>query len=159
MESMQMRTALLAVLAFTVLPAAGVAADGDAERCRAIAAPGDRLACWDALYPPTATNPTPAAAPVDARAAFGLTAGQRLERERRAEDVPDRIDATVTAVALERDRRRRITLEDGQVWLLPPATTRDRVDEGDRVEIRKAALGSFLLRTEAGIDVRARRVR
>ncbi len=73
--------------------------------------------------------------------------------------MPDRISATVTAIALERDRRRRITLEDGQVWLLPPATTRDRVEVGDRVEIRTAALGSFMLRTEAGIDVRARRVR
>jgi hypothetical protein len=129
------------------------------DDCRALADPAERLACWDRLYPPTASNATPATAAVDERAAFGLTSGQRLEREGRAEDVPDRIEATVTMIALERDRRRRITLEDGQVWLLPPATTRERIDVGDRVAIRKAALGSFLLRTANGIDVRAKRVR
>jgi hypothetical protein len=156
---MQMRTALLALVICMALPAAGIAAEGDAERCRAIAAPSERLACWDEIYPPTAADPAAAATPVDARGAFGLTAGQRLEREGRAENVPDRIEATVTMIALERDRRRRVTLEDGQVWLLPPATTRERIDVGDRVAIRKAALGSFLLRTRNGIDVRAKRVR
>ncbi len=44
-----MRIAPLAlVLSLAVAPLATVLAD-DGERCRAIAAPAERLACWDAL--------------------------------------------------------------------------------------------------------------
>lgn len=133
-----------------------VAADAAQSRCRALAEPRERLACWDQMYPPTASEPM---AVIDAQAAFGLSAGERLKREGRLDEVPDRLSLTITAVSIAAEGRRQVTLDNGQLWLLPPATIRDRVAAGDQIEIRTAALGSFLLRTQAGVDVRARRVR
>lgn len=157
---MRMARPALVLLLAMLASAPAFAADADAE-CPSIADPAARLACWDRLHPPVAAGAgaAPVAAAPSAREAFGLTAGQRLQREGRGDEAPEQISATVASVTLQRDRRRRVEFEDGQVWVLPAAGSRDRVEPGDRVEIRQAALGSYLLRTEAGIDVRAKRVR
>src|SRR5512142_2283637 len=94
------------ILALAALLASGAALGDDAAlaRCRAIADPGARLACYDALPPATEAKPgspsaaptagapaQPAAAPPQSPAAqFGL--------ERKAappKDLPDQIDTRV----------------------------------------------------------------
>lgn len=132
--------------------------------CAAVREPAARLACYDASFPATAgeASESPPSAEVSdqARREFGLNPAQLRELPSRAHvSEPEQIDATVAAVAAGGAGERVVTLEEGQVWVITESRSKGRVRSGDRVQIRKAALGSFKLITAAGVALRVRRLR
>lgn len=152
------RTGIGLVLLACLSPAAAHADDAS-HRCASTPLPAQRLACYDAAFPPP-----PAVREVTAAQAvrdFGLTRpavplanpGQPVD-----EVDPDRITGRVTDVVHAGGGRRTVVLENGQRWSLEPGTV-GHIATGDTVELRKGALGAFLLRTQAGVSIRARRAR
>lgn len=105
--------------------------------------------------------PEPAAAPEapDAEAAFGLSGAQVRARspEQRSKTL-ERIEATVVDVRHFSTGERRITLDNGQVWLQTEATLRGPLVKGDKVVIRKAAFSSFQMVTPGRVALRVRRL-
>lgn len=68
------------------------------------------------------------------------------------------LQASITAV----ERRRGlfvVTLSNGQAWAQTELDSRAEVRIGDTVTVRRAALGSYLLDTQAGIAARVKRLR
>lgn len=120
------------------------------QDCAAMADPRARLACYDQLFPPTAS---PQEVARQAEKAFGLNAvGRGL-----AADAPARIEAIVRQVSGEPGDGRLFTLDNGQVWRQVESSVLGRVRPGDRVVIKDAAFSSFLLITPAGVPIRVRR--
>ena len=148
-----------------VLAAAANADDGPNQeyvRCATIAAPDARLACYDAqaqrpasmpgnpVVPATRTKPpvpaatataeaAPAASPDDPRQ-FGLTAA--LARQVTLAG-PKQEQGQITALTAGTPGRVTIVLDSDQTW---EVTDDDgRLASGDKVVIKRGALGSFLL--------------
>ncbi|MEN5116715.1 hypothetical protein ABE488_05185 [Luteimonas sp. TWI662] len=109
-----------------------------------------RLACYDRAFPPV-FGATPAEALHGE--AFGLPLPPR-ERD----SMSDRIEARVVAVDDLGDRR-TVALDNGQVWTLTEVTARGPLTPGEAVSIRRGAMGGYMLRTPAGVSLRARRLR
>lgn len=137
---------------------------GQSHPCAGIADASDRLGCYDAAFSPAA-DAQPSAADLQAgreRALteFGLNPVQLREREpdRMRVVAPDRIEATIARVGSRPTGERMVTLDSGQVWLLTDVTTKGHLKNGDKVVIRKAAMGSYMLLTPSQIPLRARRV-
>lgn len=132
--------------------------------CAALPEPTARLACYDASFTATtsaAANPAPRRdADERAHRDFGLNPAQLRELPDRAPaSAPEHIDATVAAVTTSSAGERVVTLGSGQVWVITESRSKGQVRVGDLIRIRKAALGSFKLVTEAGVALRARRLR
>ncbi len=156
----------LAALVPQVLLASACLAVADARAaqshpCAKVPDPDERLACYDQAFPPVPE----ARSGVEERRRqavedFGLN--QRQVSDRRPEgqgDVePDRIEATVARVTERASGERMVALENGQTWLLTEVTSRGRLKPGDKVTIRAAALGTFMLLTPKRVPLRARRV-
>jgi hypothetical protein len=127
--------------------------------CATIAEPGRRLACYDAAFG------QPAEIQVEARERaeqeFGLSDAERRARDpveaTRVE--PDRIEASVTKVRYGDSGERVVSLDNGQVWVTTERGSRGTIDVGERVAVRKAALGTHMLVTAARVPLRVRRVR
>jgi hypothetical protein len=100
------------------------------------------------------------AAPASLAEKFGLSAEQIEARRPQAVPEIESIESRIVAVkALPRDRF-ALTLENGQVWEQTEPTPRQRFYPGDTVEIRKAALGSFLASgPHSGERIRVKRQR
>ena len=137
----------------------------DMARCAAIAAPGARLACYDALAhrpaeaaPATAAatravpaNPAPVATPAPATAApaavdalddpknFGLT----LKQQHRADAGPKSVQARIMKISPDRPGSAVIVLDIGNTWLV--SDDDGWLSKGDQVTIKRAALKSYLL--------------
>lgn len=129
--------------------------------CASVIDPAARLDCYDSAFPPSANALTRGeAARVQAVQDFGLaeTQPQAKAAERGQASTPDRIEAGVVKVREHANRRRVVTLDNGQVWVLTENTLRGSIKRGDRVVVRNAALGSFMLITTAGVPLRARRL-
>lgn len=152
---------LLAVL-LIVVPAH--AADAPHPCARVIDA-RERLACYDASYPPVANARTDsvdlAAQREAAQRDFGLSKTQLRESEPERMDAlaPDRIQAKIVDVRENADGRRTVTLDNEQLWLLTEASWKGQLSAGDTVTVREAAMGSYMLLTPRGIALRARRLR
>lgn len=151
----------LALVVLCSMPAVALASDPlPTHACAAISPAADRLACYDAAFPPLADPAALAAAREKAVNEFGLS-GIQL-RERTPEHIrklsPDRIQASVTRVTMREDGSRVLTLDNGQVWWLTEATSKGPLEIGDQVAIRTAALGSFMLITPSRVPLRARRI-
>jgi hypothetical protein len=150
--------------------------------CAKVADEAARLACYDAAFgrpapapapaPAAAVAPAPAAAavvapatgaPASPEAEFGLTGAAILARdpEKAAaeERKPTALEATVTGLEQKQGGQLVLTLDNGQTWIQSEAGLNSRVRVGDRVKIRKAALGSFVLVTPAGVGMKVRRIR
>ncbi|MDR7194737.1 hypothetical protein [Luteimonas terrae] len=147
-----------------LLPLAGILA-GTAQSadpghpCAVTPDPAKRLACYDTAFPPPPTVREATAA--QAIQEFGLATPPPPLRnpgqpEREAD--PDRIDARVAEVVHGSGGRRTVVLENGQRWTVQAGTI-GPMSPGDTVQLRKGALGAYLLRTQAGVSLRARRVR
>ncbi|MDN5924451.1 MAG: hypothetical protein L0H70_05570, partial [Xanthomonadales bacterium] len=92
---------------------------------------------------------------------FGLsdTQAQTQAAAPKQSTTPDRIEASVVKVRVDANRRRVVTLDNGQVWLLTQSSHKGYIEPGDHILVRAAALSSFMLITKAGIPLRARRLR
>jgi hypothetical protein len=140
-------------------------------RCAGIAALDARVACYDSLAhraveaaaapAPTTAAPAPTtAAPASAAAIaaqdpnnFGLT----LAQQHMAFAGPTSVKARITAISSDPNGQTYIVLDSGQKW---EVTDNDGwLSKGDTVTIKRAALGSFLLKTPANHSYSVRRVR
>ncbi len=137
---------------------ATMAAAATAHPCAEIADPSARLACYDRAFPPKSQprsdNPLPpsAAAPV-AQQRFGLPP------ERKPEDAPpSSISASLSGLEFRSDGARLFVLDNGQRWLETDSQRRGVAEVGDRIEIRAASFGSFMLITPARVGIRVRRL-
>lgn len=137
--------------------------------CRSIADSTQRLACFDAaaaqLVEAEKAGDIVVVSRAQAQAArrqafgFSLPSLSIFDRTGRPEEV-DRISAQVERAYLNSDAKWVVVLADGAVWeqidnerlLKKPAS-------GSKVEIRRAALGSFFMNLDDQRAVRARRVK
>lgn len=153
------------VLTLAMAPGA-TAAEPSAQShpCTTVTDPAERLACYDAAFPPVAG----ARSGVDIQAEreralreFGLNKVQlRVRDPERMRDVsPGQIEATVTRMGSRPTGERVVTLDSGQMWLLTEVTSRGHLTSGDRVVIREAALGSYMLLTPTRVPLRAKRIK
>ena len=152
------RMCIRLVLSAWLLPVAVLAAE-PGHPCATTSDPAQRLACYDAAFPPPPA--VREAAATRAVKDFGLArpAAPLANPGQPAREVdPDRVEGRVTEVVHGGGGRRAVVLDNGQRWSVEAGST-GPIRAGDTVQLRKGALGAFLLRTEAGISLRARRVR
>lgn len=153
---------LAAALAISYWAAATptMASENQSHDCAGVASPAERLTCYDTAFPPVVDPEARALAEEKAMKNFGLSETELRERDPDPNRAADRskIEATVTAVTHRSDDRRVVTLDNGQVWALTRATSMGPLGAGDRVEIRTAALGTYMLLTPSGVPLRVRRI-
>lgn len=165
--SISLLHAFAAVVLTLAMTTGAVAAQTSAQphACATVTDPIKRLACYDAAFPPAAGARSGA---VDLQAErdkalreFGLNKVQLRVRdpERMQAVSPDRIEASVTRVGSRPTGQRVVTLDSGQIWLLTEVTSKGHLTSGDRVVIREAALGSYMLLTPKRVPLRARRIK
>ncbi len=154
-----LRVSVCLALIFAVTQAAA-APQTATHKCAAITAASERLACYDAAFPPVPEAVDMASERQRALKEFGLNKSQLRERDpdRMSVLAPDRIEAAVARVSVRPTGERLVTLDSGQVWLLTEVTMKGPLSVGDRVTIREASLGSHMLLTPNNIALRARRV-
>jgi hypothetical protein len=153
-------------------------------RCAGIAAPAARLACYDALAgrapdsaaatadlsAPAATHHAPAhasAATANAQAALAAAAadpanfGLDMAHVERVPDAPTSVRGEVKSVSQGGGAggRGTVQLDNGQVWQFTESGADGRVQVGDTVTIKRAALGSFLLVPPSKRSFHVRRIR
>jgi hypothetical protein len=150
--------------------AAGMATElADPARCAAITSGSERLACYDAIFGGSEPAGDAAAVPAQARRSapprlnneeqFGLSEASRRALEAKAgTPAQESLSARVKQVRRQPTGHMVVTLENDQVWVQSEVDPRARVEVGDTVTIRKAALGSFLLLTEQRVATRVRRL-
>lgn len=130
-----------------------------------------RHACFDALVPELkkaagqapaaraagpASQATPAQSPLTAPV---LSAAEAGAAKAGRENEIDRIRLPVKAIDAGRDGKYRFTMDNGQVWRQVGTTKLRNLGDGPwTAEIRKAALGSYLLTVDKQAGVRVERV-
>lgn len=170
------------------LPASAQSAAGDWQRCRAIVAAAERLACYDALVdarsapttPAAATAPaaapappaapvaaaaaTPAAAPAAPAPAPAATTAAQAAAEAdfglpASSRGPREITSTLPGFFPGWEPRARLRLANGQVWQVIDGSSAVLYLRDPVVKVQRGALGSFFLEI-AGTNVspRVRRV-
>jgi hypothetical protein len=101
-----------------------------------------------------APAPTAAADPVQAAQNFGLSSAQRHD----APAGPSSIEARVSQMTVDRALRSFVVLDNGQTWASTDGGL--QLNTGERVTIKRAALGSFMLvSTTSKHSYHVRRVR
>ena len=161
-----------AIIVCLTLPAENASADSLEEElrvCRDIPEGDARLICYDAALDrssqygrstpdPDCAKPTVAgsddaaagaAADVPQEDLFGKSREEveRTVQEATGSEPIDSLSATVTRLQRYRYEKVLITLDNGQVWKQIDASSL-RLRVGDTVDIRRAALGSFMLRKQ-----------
>jgi hypothetical protein len=139
--------------------------------CANIEDADQRHSCFDALAPelkrlggtPAAKAPAPTvqAAPAQSplTAPVLSTAESKAARAGKEKNEVDRISQGVKTISTGGDGKYRFTLENGQVWRQLDSTKLRNLGDGPwKAEIRKAALGSFLLAIDERPAVRVERV-
>lgn len=133
------------------------------RQCGRIADVPARVACYDAIptdEPQAAALPATAALPPEPAQPAGFGSRQPAHPGPSAEQ-PEAIEATVAAAVEREPGIHLLTLEDGAEWLFVEGVraSYDPPRRGSKIEIRSAALGSYLLRFQDQPAVRVRRVR
>jgi hypothetical protein len=141
-----------------------VASAAESHACASVVDPVERLACYDAAFPP-ADNVrigTETAEVQRARALqeFGLSGVQKQAREpKQVRDLrPDQIEAAIKSVYSSATGERIVSLDNGQLWMLTEVGSKGYLRAGDKIVIRTAAMGSFMLVTPSHIALRAKRI-
>lgn len=138
------------------------AADGALEGCRDIRDDGARLACYDAasaraapppaaapaLAPPTPPPAAPQPTPEDLFGRDAVTS-EAMVREAAGIERPESLDGVIARVTTTAYGKRVVTLGNGQVWTQTDSVAL-KLEPGDTVTIRRAALGSYLLGPRGG---------
>ncbi len=168
---------VIAVAAASVLAAHGASPTAnDLARCAAIAAPDARLACYDALShrntdpnsattrapvasssaqpaPPTLpAAPPPSAATAEDPKNFGLSPAQQhvATLEIKSEQ------AQIVGITHGASGQAMVVLDNGQSWSV--LDDDGWLSNGAMVTIKRAALGSFMMRTPSHHTYRVRRI-
>jgi hypothetical protein len=148
-------------------PGARAADIESARRCAEIQNDADRLACYDRIFvlrgPAThaessatvqATGRASSTVGDDAHRDFGLSEAQKPSTSIAA----DSITVTIQSVGRRPTGEQVFKTTDGQVWVQLEPSSRVRVEPGETVTIRKAALGSYTLVTSTKVGAKVRRV-
>jgi hypothetical protein len=159
---------LLVVWLVSALPNAAVAGS-PAARLKACAAEKDdalRLACFDrevaTLSGTDAPDAPTAVTEMSPEERFGargaIVRDLESERQRYSPDLKS-LESTVKRLEQHATGVMVITLENDQVWMQREANVSVPLRVGDKVMIRAASLGSYLLRNPTGRTVRVSRVK
>jgi hypothetical protein len=152
---------IASTLVFSSVVIAAESATG-AHPCATIGNASERLACYDQAFPPPSASQSSKGLTedktADARHEFGLNKAQLREQDPERDAALDRIEAKIVGLTRRRTGERVLTLDNHQIWLLTEVTSKGQLRVGDAVQIRTAALGSFMLITPARIPLRARRL-
>lgn len=144
--------------------------------CAGIAGAQERLACFDAAVAGlktaeakgSVTVVTPEQKAAAAKQSFGFADGGAAAQKAQAAAVgaappseqPDVVTVKIVEAVKARDNRHRFTLDNGQVW---EQVETDKVSGlkplPASAEIRKASLGSFMMKINDGRSIRVRRVK
>lgn len=121
-------------------------ADGSAVlRCRQLAEPAQRMACYEAIVVPiagaVAQAPLPAPTPPDPPKVgnFGLEAKSALV------GLPSTMDSTIPGRFFGWGPNDTITLANGQIWQISDDSRGAMASTDPRVTVRRGALGAFYL--------------
>ena len=158
--------------------AAAATAETEAlARCAAIGEPTARLACYDVLAarPPSAaasaaTAPAspalataatgPAEAPAPRATAVPASTPQRFglnkAAPRAAPAEAASIEAVVASITQNRLGQSQVLLDNGQTWV--SAEIGLRIAAGDKVTVKRATFGSYMMLTSSRSSYRVRRV-
>jgi hypothetical protein len=148
---------------FCGLAICSVACADGAHPCASETDPQARLACYDQSFPPINatlhTRPAPRGA-AELQQEFGLSSRELEDRKPASEREPeiDYIEALVAEVRGIQGGQRVLHLDNGQTWQLTEGGSKGPLRSGDRVTVRRALFGSYILTTPGGIGLRARRV-
>ena len=148
---------LLPALLLVAFPGIGLADDAGLRRCRLIADPPARLACYDALVPGAASAPAaPPATPAPAREASPALV-ERFGMEHKGPAQSERIESHIPGRFQGWRANSRIRLANGQVWQVVDNSWFGGEWDNPKVAIRRGAFGSFYLDIEG--ENRSPRVR
>lgn len=137
--------------------------------CRAIAAPAERLACFDReVAAIDAAEARKDLIVVDReqvrktkRSLFGLALPDLgVFGDASSDDSTSAIEASIKRAWQAPDGKWRFELEDGARWAqIDGRNLTAEPDSGDPIKIRRAALGSYLANVNKQVAIRVRRVR
>lgn len=134
------------------------AAQTATHACASVAEPARRLACYDQAFPPPPEAKAEMAS--QARDAFGLDNGGERLRNPVADSAADPQDIEAVLARLDYNGSlRTFTLDNGQVWVQTDGVGSGNVKVGEKVRIRKAMLGSYMLVMPSGVALRVKRKR
>lgn len=123
--------------------------DVSLQRCRAMAEPAARLACYDALAdaPAPPRPPAAAAAPVRPAAAVAAAAPKPADSFGlpRPASEPEEVRSAVGAGFDGWGPNRHIRLDNGQVWQIIDGSSVVLPPGARKVAVKRGALGSFYL--------------
>jgi len=159
--------ALAAAPAFAAEPAepAVIAA---LKACRAITTDAERLACYDkAAQSVTKAQETGEVIIIDKqtaraarRQAFGLELPTLSILDKGADKAEtEKLQSVVKSARVDAEQRLVVTLEDGAVWRQIDDTMLGKPPKaGDTIEVRKAAMGSYMMKIGSQPAIRVRRM-
>ena len=184
-----MRNRALELLAFPIVALAGatgaiagaVTPEMVLEQCGVVAEKEARIACYDRLNPPRASDharaaaaaaaPSPQPAPISAPvpeppqtriAEFGLS--DQMKRQQRAgEEKVERAPAETMVARVQKVSQRPhgellLVLDNGQTWAQTERRVGTIINVGDSVKIAKGVLGSFQLVASSGASAWVKRI-
>lgn len=171
---MRMLVVAIALFAMSPVPAGAQKPAAPSPRfaalaaCEAITDDARRLACYDrevrALTSSARAGEVQLVDRADIRTArrslFGFSVPRIGIFGGGDEDIADEMTSTITSVQDAPNRRYRMAIADGNaVWETIESPMRlDRPRRGDKIVIKRGALGSFFLRIDGQIGVKGRRV-
>lgn len=174
---MGMSVTVMTVIAAAVLGSSGSAARTDPplalralDGCRAIAAPAQRLACFDQttaqLMTATASGEISVVDRAEMRQARRSLFGFAMPKlpffagDRSAEDDKGTLDSTITWVRRIDDERFQLRVADGNaLWeTVESYMTFDEPRKGQKISIKRGPLGSYVLRINGQRGLKGKRV-
>jgi len=138
------------------------------KACRAITADAERLACYDkAAQSVTKAQETGEVIIIDKqtaraarRQAFGLELPTLSILDRGADKAEtEKLQSAVKSARVDAEQRLVVTLEDGAVWRQIDDTMLGKPPKaGDTIEVRKASMGSYMMKIGSQPAIRVRRI-
>lgn len=129
--------------------------------CAALRRDAERLLCYDnavaQLHSGTTETPAPSAENMFGANSDVLGSSARRSDVKREE--LRQISGTVTSLHRGDDGMIQLVLDNGQVWRQQDAGVRLLVDEGDKVTVVRAVMGTFRITDKSGRFARFKRVR
>lgn len=138
------------VLTLLLLAGGAVNAAADPQDCIKISQPGERLACYDALFMPKQDAE---------RMRQEIFGAEQMDRDNTGLSAPGitRIRSAVSEVTDHTRRRRGYKLANGQHWVQESARYLT-IREGDEVTVTRGRLGGYTLSNDRGAATKVQRI-